>query len=160
MFVPKSRNFERGTRHFLERKCSPIFIFWVHSSFLFGLFCFLICPSSQHHRWTTKSPLTSQNLLFGSCLTTNRQSEKNPGKKWKLCWPFILQHKPFSTFFVILEHLSNIDYGYPLIWMRFFTFIVLFCFKSLLSLWTKTGLSIPVNLKASKRKEGNSQCLY
>ena len=43
--------------------------------------------------------------------------------------------------------------------MRFSTFVVLFCFKSLLSFWAKTGLSVQVFLKASKRKEGNSHHL-
>ena len=75
----KSGSFELGTRHFLVGKCSTIFIFWLRSSSLFGLSCFLFCPS-QRHRWTTR-PLTSQNLLCGSYSMTNQQPEKNPGNK-------------------------------------------------------------------------------
>ena len=58
------------------------------------------------------------------------------------------------------EITTGIDDGYPLIWMRFSTSVFLFCFKSLFVVFlNKTGLSNPVNLKASKRKEGRSHRL-
>ena len=103
MFVPKSGSFELGTRHSLVGKCSPIFIFWLRSSFLFGLFCFLFCPS-QHRRWTTcrwtTRPWTSQNLLCGSYSMTNHQPEKNPENKKYI---FVTEGSNFVRGFVYLQ---------------------------------------------------------
>ena len=50
--------------------------------------------------------------------------------------------------------------GNPLIWMRFSTLVSLFCLSRQQTYQNKTGLSNPVDLNASKRKEGRSQCLY
>ena len=60
----------------------------------------------------------------------------------------------------LIQNSLTLDNGSSLIWMHFSTLVFLLCTARKQTFQNKTGVSIPVNLTISKRKEGSSHCLY